>query len=458
MSYLNDERGGEVGGGVEVGQWAAWVVIFLSIVTIVSLPVIFEKRVAAAAVKASREKPDVQMLVSARYGVAVERALPLRSAKMKTAVPRLLSSLDKVATTSSDKLRVAMVRGELEGKDAALKTLAALEANDPSIQGDVEVLRDIYEGSGAAVGSPRWNDFHDRHGWFADLAASFGRVDSDPLRAAMLQAALRSMVIVILMVLLSFGSAMVGLVLLIIGIVLWTQGKWRFEFGVSRRLPTDRRAYIEAFAVYLGGALLLGVVIRYILQLGGSWGLAALPLAFGVATIWPKLRGQSWSEWRAMVGLHTGKGVMQELFCGAVGYVAGLPVMATGMLATFFLAKWGGVHPTHPIMREISANPWTVAWLLLMASVWAPITEELMFRGAMFGHLRGRLGWWPSALIVAFVFAAIHPQGWAAIPALGSIAMVLAGVREWRGSILGCMMAHAINNTVLIVALVVAVS
>jgi len=40
----------------------------------------------------------------------------------------------------------------------------------------------------------------------------------------------------------------------------------------------------------------------------------------------------------------------------------------------------------------------------------------------------------------------LHPQGWVAVPALSAIAMVLAALREWRGSLIAPMAAHACNN------------
>jgi membrane protease YdiL (CAAX protease family) len=69
-----------------------------------------------------------------------------------------------------------------------------------------------------------------------------------------------------------------------------------------------------------------------------------------------------------------------------------------------------------------------------------------MFRGALFHYLRGRWSWAASAVVVSFVFAVIHPQGWIAVPALGAIALALAALREWRGSIIASMVAHAFNN------------
>jgi membrane protease YdiL (CAAX protease family) len=73
-----------------------------------------------------------------------------------------------------------------------------------------------------------------------------------------------------------------------------------------------------------------------------------------------------------------------------------------------------------------------------------------MFRGALFNHLRRRWNWLISASVVAFFFAAIHPQGWTLIPGLGSIAIVLAAIREWRGTAMASIAAHATNNGIVL--------
>jgi membrane protease YdiL (CAAX protease family) len=54
------------------------------------------------------------------------------------------------------------------------------------------------------------------------------------------------------------------------------------------------------------------------------------------------------------------------------------------------------------------------------------------------------------------LFAAIHPQGWAAIPVLASVGFVFAAVREWRASIIAPMVGHALNNATVVTMLVVA--
>jgi membrane protease YdiL (CAAX protease family) len=179
--------------------------------------------------------------------------------------------------------------------------------------------------------------------------------------------------------------------------------------------------------------------------------MAALPLAFLAGAAWPLLRGQSWGQWRATTGVHGGRGFFREVGAGIVGYFAGFPVFLAGALLTALLVHISGSDASHPVTEELTRGwpMWVV--VLLLASAWAPLTEEIMFRGMLFAHLRERFPWWISALVMGFIFAIIHPQGWAALPALGSLAVVFAGIREWRGSIIGCITAHAMHNTVTLI-------
>jgi membrane protease YdiL (CAAX protease family) len=78
-----------------------------------------------------------------------------------------------------------------------------------------------------------------------------------------------------------------------------------------------------------------------------------------------------------------------------------------------------------------------------------------MFRGALYRHLREASGRWGflmslafSTLFSAFLFAVIHPQGPAGVPLLMSIAIVLAVVREWRGSLVSPIVTHMVVNGV----------
>ena len=94
--------------------------------------------------------------------------------------------------------------------------------------------------------------------------------------------------------------------------------------------------------------------------------------------------------------------------------------------------------------------------LFLLASVVAPLVEETMFRGALYHYLRGSWRWAASAGTAALLFAAVHPQGWTTIPAIGAIGFNLATIREWRGSLAASITAHAMNNAIVCAFLVLA--
>jgi len=53
-------------------------------------------------------------------------------------------------------------------------------------------------------------------------------------------------------------------------------------------------------------------------------------------------------------------------------------------------------------------------------------------------------------VIMGVLFAAIHPQGLATIPALAGLAIGFALIREWRGSLIAPMAAHAMHNGILV--------
>ncbi len=113
---------------------------------------------------------------------------------------------------------------------------------------------------------------------------------------------------------------------------------------------------------------------------------------------------------------------------------------------------------SHPIIVDLSNGVWSTKLLLIfMAAVAAPVVEETVFRGVLYRQLRSSSCKFPKALsiicsvfIVSFVFAAIHPQGWIAIPALMGIAVGMNLMREWRGSLIPSMVVHGVSNGIVV--------
>jgi len=86
----------------------------------------------------------------------------------------------------------------------------------------------------------------------------------------------------------------------------------------------------------------------------------------------------------------------------------------------------------------------------LLIVVFAPISEEIFFRGFMFGALRTRLSLWPAAAISAFVFGLLHLSSgdFSVVPPLMVLGLLFAWLYEYTGSLGPPIVLHMINNAI----------
>lgn len=150
----------------------------------------------------------------------------------------------------------------------------------------------------------------------------------------------------------------------------------------------------------------------------------------------------------------TWKPLSTHLLWGTGAYVAMLPVLLpTVLLVQRLLPQLPS--PAHPIAGVASSvNPWWVtALLVLVASVFAPLFEEVFFRGVLLNALWARTGSkWIAVIGSSLVFSVLHPQvylGWIAVFVIGVLLGVLFVERR---SLAPCIWMHALNNTLALVA------
>ncbi len=86
-----------------------------------------------------------------------------------------------------------------------------------------------------------------------------------------------------------------------------------------------------------------------------------------------------------------------------------------------------------------------------IAVIAAPVTEELIFRGCLYGVLRKSNGRWPALVISSIVFALIHGH-LPSLPGLVILAAGLALVYERCGSLWAPISMHAAFNGLTILA------
>jgi membrane protease YdiL (CAAX protease family) len=394
------------------------------------------------------------------------------------------------------RLRFAVVAGEFKGWSAALDQLDDLdedlakhnhqltETERKTLDVLVQLYTDYDEGKLAAPNV----DQADREllkkelGWFGQLALAPEGGEDRSAREAVLATAQRTFLVIIIAVGAVFGAALFGFVGLIVLLFMAAQGTLR---GGLRTGSSHHAVYAETFAVYMLLFLGFNLLADY-LQVGKD--LELLVLGFAVlgsllALAWPVIRGIPWCTVREDIGLTWGRNPVAEPFIGVGCYAMGLPLLAIGFILTLILMavqsfielKLKGPDtagpfdpslnsPAHPILEYLASGSWWArAQILFVASVCAPIVEEIMFRGVLYRHVReSTRGLGPvlsvliSAAWVSFIFAIIHPQGWVAVPALMALAFAFTIAREWRGTVVPGIAAHALNNGMLMLFVMLA--
>jgi membrane protease YdiL (CAAX protease family) len=394
------------------------------------------------------EQKEVQLTLVSRYTVGCKLLFGAQFTS-KTTLDDMARQVEQAAQGGADYVRIVPVIAELKGNEegglAAASALVHLDdtPKNKQLRADAALLQKSYEHN-LALPLARQREIEKRYGWFGSLAA--WQLNGDQKAHAQVISSARLTVIVILSLLIGGGLFLLtSIVLAIVFLVRWSSGEMPPRFVLGD--PSVADAFVEGFAIYLAGFVVMILGLPHVLPEHASFAWNVLIVVpFAAAIGWIRYRGVTWEQFVRQTGLHRGRGVVREMFAGIVGYISGLPLLIAGAIACTILSKMSHVTPTHPIEKNILDPGWTRFWLYVLACVYAPITEELLFRGMLFRHLSLRVQWFVSMLIVSLIFAAIHPQGWTAIPILGAIALVLALIRYQRDSIVGSMTAHALNN------------
>ncbi|MFL6216790.1 MAG: type II CAAX prenyl endopeptidase Rce1 family protein [Blastocatellia bacterium] len=90
--------------------------------------------------------------------------------------------------------------------------------------------------------------------------------------------------------------------------------------------------------------------------------------------------------------------------------------------------------------------------IALLASFSAPLVEEIIYRGVLFGGLRKRFSAVTTVVLVTLLFAGVHvPQywgAWASVAGLLLLSLMLTVVRAKSKSLLPSVVIHFVNNAV----------
>jgi uncharacterized protein len=102
-----------------------------------------------------------------------------------------------------------------------------------------------------------------------------------------------------------------------------------------------------------------------------------------------------------------------------------------------------------PEQKDIAEGFGPVPVQVLLIAIAAPISEEVCFRGMLFGGLRRSMSRIPAALLAGLVFGGLHAlTGITAVPPLIVFGFLLSLLYEKTGSIVPGILLHMLNNSV----------
>jgi membrane protease YdiL (CAAX protease family) len=250
----------------------------------------------------------------------------------------------------------------------------------------------------------------------------------------------------------SRAFALLELTLMVVGgfvLMAWVRQGTMFRVG-SADLPPLWAGRLGAGVLLRGGAVGALLTVAFLFAAGDfpSLRVVAVPLSnlplLALAYV-HLLRPQRQTFWRGL-GLS-----LEPRHVGQLG-LAVLAVVAAGLVGEWVLSRIA--EPLNLISHWtewfdadlVWGRPPTLIVSLMEYVIFAPVFEELAFRGLLFGVFRRRFQWRTAAMLSAALFAIAHGYGLIGFLSVFWSGVIWAWAYERTGSLWPGMIAHAVNN------------
>jgi len=176
-------------------------------------------------------------------------------------------------------------------------------------------------------------------------------------------------------------------------------------------------------------------------------------VAMALIILVPPRIAKKWGVTRKGLGLNE-MPTWTDIGLAPIAFIVSL-MLAAGLVALFNLFPWFDADQT----QELGFNAFVVGWDRIVAFITlvvvAPIAEEVIFRGWLYGKIREVLAEKMSekasiaisVLVVSVLFGLVHLQ-WNVGVNVFALSVVLCGLREVTGTIYAGILTHMLKNGV----------
>jgi len=236
----------------------------------------------------------------------------------------------------------------------------------------------------------------------------------------------------------------------------WLTAPESFEDGTQWKLSMLFKAILLFIAFSIGIQLFLSVI-----QLMVNWLPENLLLLLQTTLvdlfcvyILADLARQNGGTWRDLGLRVPSRRPLREVMTGIVGYMGVFPIFITFLIALVVIAHVLSYEPpAHPlvniILEEEDRFPFLIIYSVILATVIAPILEEIFFRGFCYPILKKRWGARVAMVLTSAFFAAIHANLFAFVP-IFILGMGLSFIYEKRRSLIAPIALHLVHNSIFI--------
>lgn len=127
-----------------------------------------------------------------------------------------------------------------------------------------------------------------------------------------------------------------------------------------------------------------------------------------------------------------------------IGYII-YAVLANALTAIMQGFAWFNAEETQDVGFNYLFSGFDRVVAMIALVIIAPLTEEIIMRGWLYGKLRSKLKILPAILLTSVLFGFLHGQ-WNVAVATFALSIILCGLREITGSIWSGVLLHMLSN------------
>jgi uncharacterized protein len=143
--------------------------------------------------------------------------------------------------------------------------------------------------------------------------------------------------------------------------------------------------------------------------------------------------------------------VSRDIRTGLFSYMVFLPILVVTFLGMIAIAAFFHYTPPPQPVYELvfkEQRPFVLAASFFLITLFGPFTEEVFFRGFLYGALRKSIGVLWAAVLSGLLFSLLHTNLMGFIPIM-IFGIFLAYIREKTGSLVPSVIVHIAHNTIL---------